>query len=281
MARSITQIQNQIIANIQGNATLSGLTSASNAAIWRLLTWIVAVAINLLEQLTDIFTTEIEGIASSAITGNAAWLRQQVLNFQFGYVITINPQTFAPSYTVIDTSTQVVQFCSVTIASNNIVNVKVAGVGPAPISSPQEDALNSYLTEINFAGVGFNLINDNPDRLYIQATIYYNGQYVNVIQANVIAALTAYCTALSNATNFDGEVKVSAIEQTILGVAGVEDVDLINVYCRPVGASFGSGLLMVTGGTLNYLNYTTAAGYIIPEDTSGETFANSLTFTIQ
>ena len=67
MARSVSLIQQQMLDNIAADATLSTLlTSTSKRAVYRLFTFIVAVAINALEQLIDIFTASVEATAAAA-----------------------------------------------------------------------------------------------------------------------------------------------------------------------------------------------------------------------
>ena len=55
MARSITTIQNQIIAAIAANSTIAVLVNnTSKVAIWRLLTFVFAFAINIFEVLVKL-----------------------------------------------------------------------------------------------------------------------------------------------------------------------------------------------------------------------------------
>lgn len=276
MARQISTIQTQIISSLQANTITAPLVSnPSLVSKWRLFTWIVAVANNLLEQLTDIFTTEVEEIAQGGITGTGAWLRQQVLNFQFGYIITINPTTFSASYSTIDTTAQLITRCSVVQSSNFTVNIKIATgqTGSlAPATNDQISALVAYLDEIDFAGVGFSIINDNADLLYVAGTVFYNGQYIGVIKPTVIAALNNYSASLSSATNFNGTVALKDVENAILDVPGVTDVFLTDVWVRPaalngVPTTFGDGSevkLLVSSAEIAR-NTGTASGYIVNE----------------
>ena len=64
MARTITEIFNDMVARKDAEASLSGLTSASQSAIWRLLFWVQAQSINLFEQLMDALKVEIQTMLS-------------------------------------------------------------------------------------------------------------------------------------------------------------------------------------------------------------------------
>lgn len=278
MARQISEIQQQMLDNIAADPVLGSLlTSTSRRAIYRLWTYIVAVAINTLEQLMDIFSAKVEAIAATAAPATATWLQAQILKFQYSDT---NPQVvqlinFAPAYPVVDESLRIITRCSVTTNLSSQVLVKVAtGEPPAALTSAQVAALQSYLGEIGIAGVVYNVISQASDKLYVQANIFYQGQYSAVIKANVIAAIEAYLSALP----FNGQVKITDLEDAITGVEGVNDVVLVNVRARANGTVFASSSYLVQNQqTLSRL-WNTIAGYMVGETTSGNTLNDSLTF---
>lgn len=278
MARQISEIQQQMLDNIAADPVLGSLlTSTSRRAIYRLWTYIVAVAINTLEQLMDIFSAKVEAIAATAAPATATWLQAQILKFQYSDT---NPQVvqlinFAPAYPVVDESLRIISRCSVTTNLSSQVLVKVAtGEPPAALTSAQVAALQSYLSEIGIAGVVYNVISQASDKLYVQANIFYQGQYSAVIKANVIAAIEAYLSALP----FNGQVKITDLEDAITGVEGVNDVVLVNVRARANGTVFASSSYLVQNQqTLSRL-WNTIAGYMVGETTSGNTLNDSLTF---
>jgi hypothetical protein len=282
MARTTATIQQQILDNINADPTLGPLlTSTSKRAIYNLLTFIMAVAINVLEQLMDIFTANVETTAAAAAPATAAWLQKQVLAFQYS---NSNPQIIqytaggAPYYPTVDTSLQIISRCSVTTTLANSVLIKVAtGSPPAALSSPQLSSLQAYLSPpngIGIAGVNYTVVSGNPDQLFVQADVFYQGQYSSVIQTNVINAINAYLAAIP----FNGQVKLSDLEITIRNVTGVDDVVFVNVSARADGTSFGGGASLVQNqlGVSRYWN--TVAGYIISETTANQTLADSLNF---
>jgi hypothetical protein len=281
MARSTTIIQQQILDNIAADATLGPmLTSTSKRAIYRLLAFIMAVAINVLEQLIDVFTTNVEAVAASAAPATEAWLQKQVLAFQYSDT---NPQIIqytaggAPYYPVVDASLQVVGRCSVTTTLANNVLIKVATGAPAALSASQLSALQAYVSPPNgvgIAGINYTVTSGNADKLFVQANIYYQGQYSAIIQANVIAAIAAYLAAIP----FDGVVRVSDLEGAIKAVAGVNDVVFVTISARADSTAFGSGTYLVQSETIISRLWNTIAGYIIPETTTGQDLANTLTF---
>jgi hypothetical protein len=278
MARQISEIQQQMLDNIAADSVLSPLlTSTSKRAVYRLFTYVVAVGINALEQLMDIFTADVEAVAAAAAPATPAWLQDQIFKFQYSAT---TPQVvqlinFAPAYPVIDETLQIITRCSVTTNLSNSVIIKVAtGEPPAALSSPQLSALQSYVTQIGVAGVVYNVISQASDKLYVQANVYYQGQYSAVIQADVIAAIENFLAAIP----FNGQVKITDLEDAITAVEGVTDVVLVNVRARADGTAFASGSYLVQNQQTISRLWGTVAGYMVGETTTGNTLNNSLTF---
>lgn len=278
MARQISDIQQQMLDNIAADSTLGSLlTSTSKRAIYRLFTYIVAVAINALEQLIDIFTASVEATAAKAAPATAAWLQAQILKFQYS---STTPQViqlidFAPAYPVVDETLQIISRCSVTTNLSNNVIIKVAtGEPPAALSSPQLSALQAYVNEIGIAGVIYNVTSEASDKLYVQANVYYQGQYSAVIQQNVVEAIQNFLASIP----FNGQMKVSDLEEAITSVEGVNDVVLVNVRARANGTAFSAGSYLVQNQQIIGRLWNTLAGYIVGETTSSNTLYDSLTF---
>ena len=83
MARTIDDIQQQIITNVQATPELAGATSTSKRAIWRLWTYVVAVAINLFEQLQDVFLAQSESIVALSAPQTPQWVQDRAFKFQY------------------------------------------------------------------------------------------------------------------------------------------------------------------------------------------------------
>jgi hypothetical protein len=278
MARQISEIQQQMLDNIAADSVLSTLlTSTSKRAIFRLFTYIVAVAINALEQLIDIFTADVEAVAAAAAPATPAWLQAQVFKFQYSAT---NPQViqlidFAPAYPTVDETLRIITRCSVTTNLSNSVILKVAtGEPPAALSSPQLAALQGYVAQIGIAGVVYSVISQQPDKLYVQANVYYQGQYSAVIKADVVQAIENFLASIP----FNGQVKITDIEDAITAVEGVTDVVLVNVLARADGTAFASGSYLVQNQQTVSRLWGTVAGYMIGETTTGSTLNDSLTF---
>lgn len=278
MARPISLIQQQILDYIDADSTLGPLlTSTSKRAIYNLLSYVVAVAINILEQLMDIYQAALEAIAASAAPGSGPWLQAQIFNFQYSPDVPqiIQLINFAPQYVLVDTTLRIITRCSISTNLANSVLIKVATNNPpSSLSSDQLSALQSYVNQIGVAGVTYTVQSLDADRLFINAQVFYQGQYGSGIQLAVVTALNAFLAALP----FNGRLKMSDLEDSIRNVAGVTDVVLMNVSARAATTSFGSGTNLIVNNQVASRYWDTIAGYMIEEDTSGNTFSDTLVF---
>lgn len=272
--RPIAQIEAQI-DNAVSSFPLLGPIAAniSNVSIFTNWIYVIAFAINALEQLWAILQDELETIIAQGVPGTAPWIQARTLAFEYGNTIVINTD-FTVSYVTPNTALQVVEQCAV-IISNGTAIVKVTGVagpldGSPGTSGPECVALTTYLNTI-CPLVPIQLINALADILQVNATIYYNGQSNVGIQALVIAALAAYMAALP----FNGTVKLSDIEKVILAVPGVVDVTFSQVTATPNG---GTPVNLVLANTVMSREYPAYAGYIVNDPAN--LFANTLTFVV-
>jgi hypothetical protein len=277
VSRTIKQIQDSIINEKALHTELTSLNSPSQTAIWRLWTYITAVAIYVHETLWDKFKVELEAIVDTAQIGTEGWVQQKAFEFQYD---STNPQIvtlvdFVPTYKPIDDTKKIITRCSVKTLPSKIVSIKVAKSDPpVPLDSTELNSFTGYLDEISFAGVAYNAASLDSDKLFVDAEIYYNGQYATVISGSVITAINTYLSRIP----FDGIIRLSALEDAIQSVAGVTDVVLNNVALRADSTAFASSTYLVSSNTTVFNKYGLVSGYVIPETTSGSTLSDSLTF---
>jgi hypothetical protein len=280
MARSIETIISEMDVAQASEASLSTLNSPSQTAIYTLWKSITSTVINYLEQLWDIYKIDIETVISNGAIGSAGWLQQQILKFQYS---TITPQivtlvNFSPSYPIVDTTLRLISRSSVKTMANKTISVKVAkSEPPVALSVLELNSLKGYLSDIGFAGTQTNTFSYDSDKYYLQANIYYNGQYASVISATVIAAIENYFANIP----FDGIIKLLTLEDYIQNVPGVTDVVIVNAAIRADTTAFASKTYMVSASTTIYPTYPTFAGYVVGETTVSNTLADTLTFISQ
>ena len=302
MARTIAVIQAQIVAYKNAQTALSGLTSPSQTAKYTTWIFIQAVAINLFEQLLDIFKADFETKVNASFTGSPSWVKDKVFKFQYDATTPQITQliNFIPSYPIVDATKLIVTRCTVKTLPNNVVSVKVAQQEPPiALTAPQLASLTGYLSQggngtlsgygtgIGFAGVTFVPQSFTSDKLYLSAQIIYNGQYSSVIQTNVINAINLYLKNIP----FDGLVRVVDLIGAILpdydngilinGVDGVIDLIITDLAIRADTTPFTSKTYLVQSKLELLSSYPTYAGYIVGETTTLNTLTDTLTFTAQ
>jgi hypothetical protein len=291
MARTLAQIKESIKTKARTYTSLDDLLFANDSgaiqgSIFISLVETFAAAQQSLELIADQVASDLQTIADAAPSGNAAWIRARVLEFQNGDVITIDPVTFVPSYAVFDATKQIVTRCSVTQTATATVQIKVAkNEPPEPLSVGELAALRAYYfgsgttQGIGFAGVRAVIQSNNPDRIYVEGVIRYLGQYdPAVVKTNVIAAIEAFLFDYTS-INFDGTIKMQELEDAILLVEGVSRFEFAaadSIRVRNSATSFASATTVSTEG-----QYKADAGYIIQEDTAGQTFTDKITTSLE
>jgi len=299
MAREFEEIRTEIIDEIQTYPELDDLNAVtpSQTADWYTWTSIFAAILNAFEQLFDVFSADVDTKILQSRVGNARWLQDKVLKFQYdvppNLQIPTVTDTFSVEYPIVNESLRIIKAAAIQQQPNRQVFVKVAkevaGV-LSPLTQTEAEALKSYLKLVQFAGTQVVLIRDpltngtlSPDQLYLKADIFYDGQYVlSSVKTNIETAITEYFKNL----DFDGVVNRQQLERVILDVEGVNDIVIEEIIGRtnnePItGSNIDVVYRNVAGQTpVNGRIYQTAAGYIIPEQTAGYTLNDSLTYSV-
>lgn len=282
MARTVDQ---NIVLMDDEQAThteLVTLNSPSQTADYTLWKGVVATVQVTQENLLDALTDEINTEINSTFTGTPAWIQGQVFKFQYSATL---PQilqliNFAPSYAVVDETLRVVTQCSVQTDLNKVVNIKVnKGVVGflTALDVLEYGSLQGYLNSIMFAGVGFNLVNLDPDMCMIEGDVYYDGQYTSTIQSAMESAIATFMASIP----YDGVLYVSEIEKAMKAVTGVKDVKLERVIAHLDSVPIGSATDLFNLSTgYNGRVYNFGAGAIVPETTATWTLSDRITYKV-
>lgn len=241
MARSIQTIQNEMQTIVASQSALSSLNlSPSATAIYQLWENIFATDLNIEEQLWDLYSAMLDATISSAPISTDQWVYEQVKLFQYDastpQVVSVDPNNnFTVGYNPVDPTKQIISQAAVITQPNRLVSIKVAtGNPPQQMSTASMAAFGSYLDEISPAGVQYIPISAPGDILTFSCDLYYNGQYAPTIQAVTTTAINYFLTA---SIPFNGIFKLSALEQTLLTIPGVNDVDFNIVGLAPYATS--------------------------------------------
>lgn len=284
MARKVEEINQYIVDNLVINFAAIGITidpiTWSKRNILRAICFTIAVCQALLEQLQDVFIQNVESIADRAPAASPKWVQDKMFKFQYSAT---DPQVIAlidtiPTYPVVNEDLRIITACSVTSNVSNETQIKVAKGNPfQALDGSEKSAAQGYINIIGVAGINYVVISLGSDKLYIEADIYYQGQYSAVIQATMIAAIEAWFVKLAT-TQFNGAAEMSDLEATMIAVPGVNDVVLKNVRGRANTDLFSAGIDLVLGTAIIQRKWQTIAGYIGQEDTPTKTFADTLNF---
>lgn len=225
---------------------LEDASSTSKVASWRFLIYLMAYAINILEQMFDSFKNEIIDLSESKETGTARWYQQEALKFQFGVgLLTWNGKKFV--YDVIDTSVRIVAQAAV-VESGGIVTIKVAkesGGLYIPLTSgasSEMEAFNDYIDAIKFAGVWVNTISQAHDEMKLYLKIYYDPQ-VLASDGSLLSAGSTF--PVEDTVNdylrnipFNSTFNVTELIDLLQATNGVKNPFFTSAEAKPTGGTY-------------------------------------------
>lgn len=250
MARSVTTIYNEMIAEKVSSGELDELNTVSNVAIYKAIFWVVAFAIHIHEALFDQLRTEVDAIVQKNRIGTPDWYINLALDFQIGYDLIVSPLNEL-TYLVDDEDARIVARAAFE-ESNGELTIKVAKLTNnvlGPLTADELAQFSAYIERVKLVGTIVNTISLAPDELETEFNIYYNPIYS---EAEVLERVNAQITDFVNNFNFGGVLYRSAFIDSMLAVEGVEDIEI--TYIQPLnGADFGR-------------KYSTASGYFRFDD---------------
>lgn len=238
MARTIAEIQNEMLAKIAADETLAVLNSTSKTAVFRLFTFIIAYGISLHESLFDQHAKEVNERLANEMPGTLPWYRTMALRFQFGFNLLGNTDKFDNGTATpeqIETS-KIIKYSAVNEAADSTrVIVKIAGEENGELTNFTDDeqieAIDNYFKRIKIAGTPITIINYRADQLYLTIQIKrdvlvldQNGMSILDGDFPVVDALKEFMKEL----DFNGELKLSALIDKIQKVPGVLDATLLS-----------------------------------------------------
>lgn len=237
MARSITEIQNEIFANITANENLSVINSISASATFRRFVFVVAFSIWLLESLFDTHNSEVTAKLANQKSGRLSWYKTMALQFQYGFDLVTDKDYFVNGTATqeeIETS-KIIKYAAVDESDvEKRVIIKIAGETDgflSPITPEQKQSFEAYIKEIKWAGTNTTVINYLPDRLYLNIQIkrdalVLDNTGMSIQNANhpVNEAIQEFMKELP----FDGDLRLSALVDKMQKVPGVLDATLVS-----------------------------------------------------
>lgn len=265
MARTIAEIQAEMITAKEADSNLDGLTSTSLTAIWNLIFFICAASIAFFESLFDIFKEDIETRADEIPTGTLPWYSATSLLFQYGDSLSLVDGNV--DYAVVDTDKQIVKLAKASV-NNGLITIKAAaldgGGNAIPLTAPEKTAFDDYWLKRRFGGEAVQTISQDPDLLKALYTIKVNASVLDPTDGEslltpgtypVSDAIDAFLQGFQS-DEFAGDMQVMKLTDAIQAVSGVLNAVADIIEARPDGGSFADILI------LSDQTYTAVAGYM-------------------
>jgi hypothetical protein len=229
MARTIKEIQDEIIAVKNSNANLVNLTSPSQTAMWLAWTYVVAVAFWTLEKLFDAHVALVREILATDKSHTLRWYQNKALLFQYGSALPDGKDVYDNTLlTEAQIVAQKIIKQAAAVEDNGIVTVKAAKEAAGelvPLGVAEYNAWFSYMQELKDAGVNLQAISFAGDKLKLTLDIEYDPQVLNAAGARVDGA---DATPVKNAINtylrnlpFNGIFRIDKLVDALQAVEGV------------------------------------------------------------
>lgn len=246
MARSIQDIQQEMLRAKDNEPALAELNSTSKVAVWRLWIYITAFVIHTLERIFDQHKKEVAEALSEQKPHTPRWYRNMALAFQYGFDLIPDTDKFNNTGKTEDEieNSKIVKYSAVTESeTESRLIVKIAteqGGELQPISTGQKASFDAYMQEIRDAGVKITTINYLPDILKLQMEIYRdplvldeNGMSILTGEKPVEKAIKEYLKQLP----FNGELVLAHLVDALQKVEGVRIPHIILAESKWIDAS--------------------------------------------
>lgn len=205
----------------------------SKVSLESMLFYCVAVGIWVLQKLFDVFKTEVAAELDAKMPHTVKWYQFKVLRFQYPNRALIedtdkydNDNLSADEIAELE----IVKFCAVEDRLSELrIKVAKGEVGSREVLDASEVlGLQYYLSEVKDAGVKIVIVNQQADKITAEIDIYYNPLLLTADSNPVLDAFKNYVQNL----NFNGEIQMNKLEDSLQSVQGVVLVHIKNVYVQ-------------------------------------------------
>jgi hypothetical protein len=207
---------------------LQDLTSASKVAYWRLIIFIITVAIWVHEELWLVFKSEVIALIESEKVHTIGWYTTQAKNYQHGHDILMD--SGKPRYAEYNADARIIKHCSSIDNNKGGITLKLAtevnGV-KQPLSASQMLAFRAYMSKIRDGGVVINYISTSPDQIVARLNVYYDPILISadgslISDSSVKPAEVAFLNYLDS-IEFDGVFNINKCFDDLITAEGIAD----------------------------------------------------------
>lgn len=281
MARTISEIQQQMIDDYTGNASVRRIYNIadgepftlSKSSLERIIFYVVACAVHIMEQLFDKHKEEIQEYITENLPHTLRWYQTKVKEYRHGCQFDEETMSYIDEGLTDEQieEAKVVKYCAVTEDGSQVL-IKVADEHREPLLPNQLSGLLSYMARIKDAGVNLVYRNYYADWLKLSLIIWYDPTIMDNTGTDYTENTKTVENCIENYIQnltFNGEFRLDKLEDQIQKVQGVEIVHItlaqtktdfytgaeyadINGWCIPY-----SGYFKIDDGCLNitYLPY--------------------------
>ncbi len=273
MARTINEIKTELLSKVAGDATLGPLlNSTSNVAIFNVWCFVFAVCAWTLENIMDIFKSEVDYTIAQDKSHRPQWYVNKAKEFQYGYNLV--PEQDYYDNTGIDpalvAASKIVAYAA--MVEEPYIRMKVAklsGTNLAKLSAPELAAFIVYMRRVKDAGVKLHggtmtslatITSTDPDKLRLVVRAKFNPLVLNSTGARIDgsnpAPLKDAVKSYLQNIDFNGLFSVQKLEKEMLAVDGIDDLKIDGIQTK-------YGALPFTNVDIDFVP---DSGYLIIED---------------
>jgi hypothetical protein len=226
--RTVETIQNEIITQVQ-NTPQFGVLSTSKTAIWRLWTYIVASAIQLLESIFDNHKQDVTAALAKLKPHTTRWYQTKALSYQHGYALPDGEDSY-DNLNLTDNDiaiAKIVKYAAV-IERGDKLEIKVAKAisgFPTVLDSTELAGFTNYVNDIKDAGVKVEVISATNDNLRLKLDIYYDGKVLDAtgvrLDGTDSASVQTAVKSFLNQLPFDGVFVLANLVDALQKVEGI------------------------------------------------------------
>ncbi len=270
MARTVTEIFDSMVAegrNLatqQGNAdVLDMFNNTSKVAVWRILFFVKAFAVMVLEQVMDARIAALDTKIEMLQPPTPSWHKGKIKAFQFGFNLIPDTDVFDNTGATdadIEAS-KIIKYAAVTetvVDNERVILYKIAklnGTDLVPLTDVELAAFKAYMKSYRPGGVAIVVYNQAADLLRTVVEVYYNPLLIDVTGLRTDGAGYPVKEAAINyplTLEFDGEFINAGFIDALQASYGVSrrKVNLVKME-RKTGAedwqSVGSSFVPMAG----------------------------------
>ena len=270
--RTLNEIIAAIKADFVASATIQNLYGIdenrtfdeqfSRVSIEAVISYVFAVDLWISEQVQETKKEEINTIIENNYTCTIPWYYDRCLAYQDGHDLIYDAVTCRFGYEIDEPEAKIVKYAAVRqVINDNLTKLRiyVSDKEKKALIPEQLNRFSIYLNRIGPAGIHYDIISRNPDRLGLTLQINYNplvlnsdGTTVNSGKSPVNLAIQMYIEGITYGGTFSKTRLIDAIQTA----EGVDDVILLAVTYAPDG---GMELQPADGQTIE----STAACFVI------------------